>query len=267
MNKKTIIKMSLYIMVATLVLPVLIIVIWAFAKSWAWPKLLPTEWGLRSLNYIMDTNTSTFKILINSLMISLTVMVLTVMITIPAGKALAHYNFKGKMLAKMMLLAPLIVPSITVAMGIHVTFIRLSLANKVIGVVLMHMLVALPYGVRIFTNYFEMMGQELEESALNLGANKVQTLVYITIPMIAPAIVSAGSMIFIVSFSQYFLTFLIGGGRVITFPMVMIPFIQSGDRMMASMFSLVFIGSTLIVLFLFERILKVIYKGKSFYKA
>ncbi|WP_416198978.1 MAG: hypothetical protein ACFWUA_04520 [Sporanaerobacter sp.] len=105
----------------------------------------------------------------------------------------------------------------------------------------------------------------MEMQAKVLGASPFQTFRYITLPLIAPGIISASSMIFIVSFSQYFLTFLIGGGRVVTFSMMMFPFIQSGDRMMGSVFSIVFILTTLICLMIMEKAIRHYYKNGNFF--
>jgi putative spermidine/putrescine transport system permease protein len=259
-------KALLNLIIASLVLPMFVVIIWAVSKSWAWPSILPTEWGIRSIEYLINPRNKTLNILANSLLISMLVTIFTLIITIPAGKALGQYDFYGKEVVKLLSLAPLIVPSITVAMGIHVSFIKLGLANKMLGVILMHTLVSLPYGVRIFTNFFEIFDNKIEESAKNLGARRRQVFFDITMPMIAPSIVSAGSLIFTVSFSQYFLTFLIGGGRVMTLPMVMIPFIQSGDRMLASAYSLLFISTSILLLFAFEKSLKLIYKDENFYE-
>jgi len=99
-----------------------------------------------------------------------------------------------------------------------------------------------------------------------LGASPIQNFIYVTLPIISPGILSAASLVFTVSFSQYFLTFLIGGGRIITYPMVMFPFIQSGDRMLASVYSIVFILASLICLRSMDRLLKKYYKrGDYFY--
>ena len=58
----------------------------------------------------------------------------------------------------------------------------------------------------------------------------------------------------IVSFSQYFLTLLLGGGRVKTFAVVMVPYLQSGSRNIACIYSILFMGITLMVFAVFERI-------------
>ena len=67
-------------------------------------------------------------------------------------------------------------------------------------------------------------------------------------------ILSAVSMSYIISFSQYFLTLIIGGGNVKTFTIVMVPYLQSGNRNIASIYSVIFLGVTLLVFTVFEKI-------------
>jgi putative spermidine/putrescine transport system permease protein len=100
------------------------------------------------------------------------------------------------------------------------------------------------------------MGNKMEAQAQVLGANMWQRFIHITLPLIYPGIFSAGIMVFIVSFSQYFLTFLIGGGQVVTFPMVLFPLVNSGDRMLAAVYSLVFIGAALLFTIIMEQVFK-----------
>jgi putative spermidine/putrescine transport system permease protein len=75
-----------------------------------------------------------------------------------------------------------------------------------------------------------------------------------------PAIVSASNLIFVVSFSQYLLTLIIGGGKVMTLAVVMFPFIQEGDHTMAGALSIVFISVSFLFLLIFEKMLKHYYK-------
>ncbi len=256
-------KVLLVVTALLFVLPVLMVLLWSVTVSWPFPDLFPREFGLRGLSQIFREGSRALGSLAVSLRISLWVTLLTLMITIPGGKALGIYKFPGKGFIKLLLLAPLIVSPVAIGMGIHGTFIRLGLTNTELGVVLIHLFPGIPYGIRIFTNVFEMVGNRLEEQGKVLGANGLQVFFHLTLPTILPGVISAGSMIFIISFSQYFLTFLIGGGNVITFPLMMVPYIQSGDRMMAASYSAVFIVATLIALVAIERVLKLYYRRSS----
>jgi putative spermidine/putrescine transport system permease protein len=266
MMKKTrsiFINFILYSAVFLLLFPILILILWSFTKSWAWPYLLPQELSLRGFQSMLRVGNNIGNILLCSICLSLTVTVVTLALSIPAAKALGLFHFKGKKVVKMLVLAPLIVPTVSVSMGIHLAFMQLGLANTFLGVVLVHLLPCLPYGVRILTDVFEIIGDKMELQGKVLGAKPLQVFYHITLPMIMPGILSAGSLIFIVSFSQYFLTFLIGGGRIITLPMVMFPYIQGGDRIMASSYSLVFLAVSLFILIFLERTVKAYYKMEN----
>jgi len=245
-----------------LILPLVVLVIWSFVKIWPWPMIIPASFGLRAWSYFFDSTSDSLSILFYSVYLSFVVSVLTLVITVPAAKALALYKFKGKKLVEVLTFAPIIVPTITIAMGIHVQFIQLGIANKFIGVVLIQIIPCIPYAVRILKSVFEIIGEQMELQARVLGASTLQAFRYITVPMILPGLISAGSMVFIVSFSQYFLTFLIGGGKIITFSMLMFPFIQSGDRMMGSVYSIVFVTTALIFLIIIEKLTTKFYRGQ-----
>lgn len=261
-NKK-IYSFIMYTFIALLTLPLFILIIWSITNAWPWPCIMPKSFGLRGVKYFLSPTSKSLKILFESILLSLTVTIITIIISIPSAKALGVYNFKGKKIFKILVLAPIIVPPVSVAMGIHVAFIKLKLANTFTGVVLVHLIPTLPYGIRILTNVFEIIGDRLEQQASVLGANSLQRFFYVTLPLIAPGIISAASMAFIISFSQYFLTFLIGGGKIITISMLMFPYIQSGDRMMASVYSLVFLITTLLVLVIMEKTIKTYYKSEN----
>jgi putative spermidine/putrescine transport system permease protein len=250
------------IFLCLLLLPLAVIIMWSFARNWPWPHLLPSDFGMRGWEYFFDPSSKSIKILFFSIGLSFIVTVVVIAITIPAAKALALYQFRGKKFIEILTFAPIIVPTVAVAMGIHVQFIKMGLANTYLGVVLIHLVPCISYTVRILKSVFEIVGERMEMQARVLGAGRIQTFAYVTLPMILPGIISAGSMAFIVSFSQYFLTFLIGGGKVITFSMLLFPFVQSGDRMVGSVYSVVFILTTFIFLMIIEKLTRRFYRGK-----
>lgn len=148
------------------------------------------------------------------------------------------------------------IPATVFAMGIQIIFIRLGLNNTVTGVIIAHLICSLPYAVRLIQDGMEASGKKLEEQARVLGASPVKAFVKVSLPILAPVIVSAVSMSYIVSFSQYFLTLLIGGGNVQTFTIVMVPYLQGGDRNIACVYSTIFLAVTLLVFTVFEALAK-----------
>lgn len=258
---KSLNKLIINLILISLICPILVLFIWALTSSWVYPKIIPGEISLRGIEYLFHSEN--IKVLINSLFISVVVVLLTIIISIPAAKAIALYEFKGKRLFELMILSPIIIPTISIAMGIQLTFLKWKIANTVLGVIIINIIPCLPYGVRIITDVYKVIGNKHEVQASILGASKIDILRYITLPLILPGIIGAASMCFIISFSQYFLTLLIGGGSVITYPLIMFPYIQSGDRTIASVYSLVFIATSLLVVILMENSINKYYKNNK----
>lgn len=257
------ISIILYSAVFLLLFPLLVLILWSFAETWTWPNIFPSEFSLRGFQDFVRPGSEMLSVLLCSICLSAVVTLIALIISIPAARALGLFKFKGKRFINILVLAPVIVPTVSVSMGIHLTFIKLGLANTFSGVVLVHLLPCLPYGIRMLANVFEITGDRMEQQAKVLGAKPFQVFLHITLPMIMPGILSAGSLIFIISFSQYFLTFLIGGGRIITLPMIMFPYIQAGDRVMAASYSLVFLVTSLFFLTFLEKAVKSYYKVEN----
>lgn len=254
-------RLLINLFIITLISPILILIIWAFASSWIYPELLPNTYSLRALEYII--NIQHVKILLDSLIISFIVVTITIILSIPAAKALALYEFRGKNIFEMIILSPIIIPTISIAMGIHITFIKLGLANNIVGVIIINLLPCIPYGVRMISDVYKLLGNKFEQQASVLGANKFNSFIYITLPLLMPGIIGASSMCFIISFSQYFLTLIIGGGIITTYPMIMFPYIQSGDRTLSAIYSIVFLIVSLIVLIIIEYSVNRYYKQSN----
>jgi len=165
------------------------------------------------------------------------------------------HQFRGKQLVNWLITAPLFVPTLVVIMGIHILFIRYNLADSFLGVVLVHLIPALPYFILVMSSVFANYATEFEDTARTLGAGPWRTFWYITLPTIFPGLIVAMLFTFLVSWSQYITTVLIGGGRVVTLPMVLFPFISAANHANAAAVSLVFILPAILVLVLTSRTL------------
>lgn len=254
-KKKTLItNIILAVLCAFILIPAASLVLWVFTERWAWPGLFPQVLSNRAVMEIAGRRGELFSLMASSIMISSVVAVLSAAIGILTSRAFVLYRFRGKDLMSFLAVLPLMVPGTVFAMGIQITFIRLGLNNTVTGVILAHLVYSLPYAVRLIMDGARAVGTGLEEQARVLGAGSLQAFLRTTLPMLVPVILSAVSMSYIVSFSQYFLTLLLGGGRVKTFAVVMVPYLQSGSRNIACVYSILFMGVTLLVFAVFERI-------------
>ncbi len=255
--KKLIRAIAVTLIIIAVLAPIIPQLIWSFAFRWFFPDLLPGEWGLEAWRYVLSDSSRVGEGLLNSLAIATAVSLLTILIGLPAARALALAHFRGKELIEWLLLLPIIVPTIVVVMGIHILFIRYRLANTFLGVILVHLIPSLPYMILVMASVFANYGTELEDTARTLGANARQTFWYVTLPAIFPGLVVATLFTFLISWAQYITTLLIGGGRIITLPLVLFPFVRAADHATASAISLVFVVPALLVLIFTSRSLAV----------
>lgn len=241
--------------VLIVLLPLLPLLIWSFSRRWYFPALLPTEWSLRAWQYVFSPNSQVFSAMGYSLVVATAVTLLSIIIGLPAGRVMGMVQFRGKTLVWFLLLAPTIVPVLAVAMGIHVAFIKYGLADTIQGVMLVHLVPVLPYMVLILAGIFANYNIDYEGQARTLGANARQVFWHVTLPAIYPGLIVGALFAFIISWSQYILTLLIGGGRVITLPVLLFSFANSGDNAVTAALSIVFIAPAILLLLLTTRYL------------
>jgi len=243
------------ILIVGVLLPILSQVIWSFAGSWFFPALWPQQWGVKAWRYLLSPSSQVGVALWNSALLACTVVGLAVIIGLPAARVLGLHHFRGKQWVTWLITAPLFVPTLVVIMGIHILFIRYNLADTFMGVVLVHLIPALPYFILVMSSVFANYATEFEETARTLGADPLRTFWYITLPTIFPGLTVAMLFTFLVSWSQYITTVLIGGGRVVSLPMILFPFISATSHANAAAVSLVFIFPAILILILTSRTL------------
>ncbi len=236
-------------------LPMMPLLIRAFSHRWLFPAVFPSSWGLRAWEYIVNPNTKVLVSIMNSLRIALSVTLLSVLVGVPAGRALGLYSFRGKTVVELIILSPALIPGLAVTMGMQVLFIRIGLSDTLFGVILVHLIPTIPYMTISMSGVFSNYDPAFEEQARSLGARWFPTFLYITLPAIFPGIVVGGMFAFLISWGQYILTLMIGGGRVLTLPLLLFSFAGSGDFALTSALSLIFLFPSLLILLFTSRYL------------
>ena len=267
MRKHFLMKLVLILLLVAIFIPMLVIGLWSVTERWPWPDLLPESLSLRTVEELFFGSANLPRLLWSSISLGLTVAVLGTVIGIMTARATELYRFRGRGLVQFGGILPLLVPGTVFAMGIQITLIRLGLSDTVTGVVLVHLTAATPYCITIMTDVTRAAGRRLEEQAMVLGANPWAAFFHTTLPQLIPGILSSVSMGFVISYSQYFTTLMVGGGRVKTIALVLVPYIQSGDRALSAVYAAAFVGSALLVFFFFEAAIHSITKRGASHEA
>lgn len=247
-------------------LPLILLIVLSVSIYWPYPLLLPARVSLEFYRQVFIGNARTLTAITTSLALALASSFMALAVAIPAGKALAHYSFFGKGFVRMLVLVPLIVPGVVITISSHLSMIRLGLTGTFLGVALIHSLFALPFSIRIMSNVFEIIGTRLQEQATTLGAGPVLTFLRVTLPQIIPGALFAAVLGFTTSIAQYITTLMIGGGRIITVNMLLVPYMGSGETHIASVYSLLLIVCAIISLSLMEGVVRRFYSlGNTYY--
>jgi putative spermidine/putrescine transport system permease protein len=236
-----------------LVLPLLPLALWSVARGWRFPDLLPRQWSLQAWRHVLSPQSGVMESLGVSLAVAGLATLLALAAGLPAGRALGGHRFRGRGAVEMLVLAPAIVPGIAVALGLHAVFLRLGLTGTLAGVVLVHLVPALPYVTLVMAGIFANLDPAQAAQARSLGASPWQAFRHVTLPAIAPGVAVAALFAFLVSWSQYALTLMIGSGRVITLPLLLYSTAGAGRNDLAGAIAVVYVLPGVLALLLAAR--------------
>lgn len=167
-----------------------------------------------------------------SLMVALAAVAISLLIGVPAGIGLSRYSFPGRSLVSTLLLAPLTMPGIAIGLGIYVLAIlfeertQLAVSGSVWLMIAAHVLIALPWVVRLCLASLANHDRSAEEAAASLGARPFLVVWRVTLPAMRSGIVAGALFAFIVSFENLEMTlFLIAPGMT-TLPISVLQYLQ-----------------------------------------
>jgi putative spermidine/putrescine transport system permease protein len=191
----------------------------------------PQGYTLRWFAHIFDQNNfvSGFT---TSLQVAVVAMIGGLLLGVPASLVLARNRFPGRELLNTLLLLPLVVPGIVAGTAIYVFQIEIEIRSGLpllgsrAGLVLAHIMITIPWTVRLLTVSLAGFDRSIEEAALNLGATPIQAFLKVTLPVIKPGIVAAAVFGFIISFGNLEMTlFLVAPGQT-TLPIAILQYLQ-----------------------------------------
>ena len=160
-----------------------------------------------------------------------------------------RYQFRSKGLLVALAVLPLIVPYVVLAVALLLLFSVLNVERSLWTVGVAHTVVALPYVLLIVGARLAGFDANLEEAAMDLGADYPTTLRRIVVPLIAPALISAWLTAFTVSFDEFALALFLAGTQP-TFPVYLYGQLRFANRLpiIIALAVLMMIGTLTLVL-------------------
>ncbi|VTU15018.1 Inner membrane ABC transporter permease protein YdcV [Variovorax sp. SRS16] len=230
-----------------LIAPIFIVIPMSFSAS-RYLDFPPQAWSLRwyaayfsSLEWTEATK------------VSLQVAVLTCLLATPIGVAAAYAIHMSESPAikrlHSVLLLPLMVPNIIVAIGIYFVYARLSLVGTITGLVLAHVMLAIPFVVITALAGLRQSDMSLERAARSLGCNRFQAFMKATLPNIKPSVISGALFAFITSLDEVLIAIFVSSGDNTTLTKIMFTTLRDEiDPRIAAVSTLLIVASLAIAL-------------------
>jgi putative spermidine/putrescine transport system permease protein len=128
----------------------------------------------------------------------------------------ARFRYKGAVMA--LLVTPIAVPVVIVAVAVFYFFSRLGLVGTYTGVVLAHTVLALPFVVVTVTATLQGFDPNLARAGASLGASPLTVFRTVTLPIIAPGVISGSLFAFVASFDEIVIALFIASPQQRTLP-------------------------------------------------
>jgi putative spermidine/putrescine transport system permease protein len=174
-------------------------------------------WSLRWYNAVF-ASASWHRAALNSLIIAIPTMVLSMALGTPAAIGLNRSNFRFKPILIGFMISPMIAPVVITAVGIFFFFARLGLVSTYLGLVLAHSALATPFVLIAITATLSGFDHNLVRAGLSLGASPLTVFFRVTMPIIMPGLIAAALFAFITSFDEVVVTFFLAGIEQHTLP-------------------------------------------------
>jgi len=215
----------------TFILLPLVAVVWLSLYEQEIPAFPPDGYSLRWYGE-MAGNSRFVSGLLLSVQLGVISTAIGLALGVPAALCLARYRFPGREALSNLLLLPLVVPGVVLGTALYVFHVEteintgLPILGSLLGLVTGHVLITIPWIVRLVLASMAGFDRTLEEAAQNLGANRWTTFRRVTLPSILPGVVAAAMFGFVSSFGNLEMSlFLVGPGRT-TLPIAILQYLQ-----------------------------------------
>lgn len=204
------------IVIVWLVLPTLVIVPISFNANASFnfpPRDFSTRWYE---NFFTDTGW--MRSFWASVQVAVLTSIVTTIVGIAASLGIVRSRPRWSSAAQQFFMLPLIVPGIVIAVGLYSVFLRTGLLGTLPGFVLAHAVVALPLVITNVLASLRGVDPRMADAAASLGAGRWDVFRLVTLPLIAPGVLSGALLAFVTSFDEVILSLFIQSPYLQTLP-------------------------------------------------
>lgn len=189
-----------------------------------------------------------------SLWLGLASATIAVALAVPGALALTRYRFPGRGALMGFFMSPLMIPHIVLGVAFLRFFTTVGVSGSFFWLALTHVVVVMPYALRLVLAAATGLDHDAERAALSLGASRFTTFRRVVLPLILPGVAGGWMLAFIQSFDELTMTVFVATPGTTTLPVAMYNQIaQTIDPLVASVSTVLIVG-TLVLMVLLDRV-------------
>ena len=258
-NNKILDNIIIGIVLVFLFLPIFVLILFSFNTS----QLNITFEGFTLKWYgELFKNTTLLLALKNTLIVAIVSTVVSTIIGTISAYGLYKYDFPLKKLVNKLLYIPVVIPEIVLGISLLAIYTVFKLELGMMTLILAHISFSIPFVIINVRNILEQMDGNLILAANDLGASKLKTFLYITIPSLMPGILSGAELAFTLSLDDVVISYFTAGPGSNTLPLQIYSIIKTGvtpdvNALITLMLLVIFIILTVSVLINLRKMKKV----------
>jgi putative spermidine/putrescine transport system permease protein len=238
--------------VAFILVPIVIVCIVAFTPE-GYLSLPTNGLSLRWFRAIADYP-EFVRALRDSLWLAALSSTIAVRFAVPAALAIARHRFAGREAMLAFFMSPLMIPHVVLGIAFLRFFTTIGIGGTFVGLVLSHIVIVMPFALRLVLAASIGMDRAVEHAAISLGAGPITVFRRVTLPLILPGVVSGWILAFITSFDEVTMTVFIASPSTITLPVRMFLYIQDNIDPLVTSVSAALVFLTVIVMVILDRL-------------
>lgn len=199
-----------------MVLPILVIIPLSFASSSFLAYPMP-GWSLQWYEHLL-TSDDWARALKNSFIVAPAATLLATVLGTCAAVGLNRASFPGKGALMALIIAPMVVPIVVVGIACYLVFAKIGLADTYVGLIVVHAALGAPFVVTTVLATLQGFDHNLVRASLSLGAGPLHSFFRVTLPVIAPGVITGAVFAFATSFDEVVVTLFIAGAEQTTLP-------------------------------------------------
>ncbi len=143
------------------------------------------------------------RFLLNSALVSLGTVALTMLAAVPGAYAISRLKFFGHRQVSALFLAVYLFPATLLAVPLFVVFAKLHLSSSLVGLAVVYVAQTVPVAIYMMKNYLVTIPSSIEEAAALDGCSRLQTVRKVVLPLALPSLMATGLYVFMIAWNEF----------------------------------------------------------------